>query len=53
MPCAIHAVMNGADDAWRAELRGTSVADLMARIVRDASPKGLEQSARWMQEVRG
>ncbi len=53
VPCAIHAVMNGADDAWRAELRGTSVADLMARIVRDASPKGLEQSARWMQEVRG
>ncbi len=51
VPCAIHAVMNDADEAWRASLRRESIADLMARIVRDASPKGLEQGARWMQEV--
>ncbi len=53
VPCAIHAVMNDADEAWRGSLRRVSIADLMGRIVRDASPKGLEQGARWMQEVLG
>jgi Rrf2 family protein len=53
VPCAIHAVMNEADEAWRAELRGVSIADLMGRVVAGASPKGLEQGARWMQEVLG
>lgn len=51
VPCAIHVVMNDADEAWRNELRKVSIADLMGRVVADASPKGLEQGARWMQEV--
>jgi Rrf2 family protein len=51
VPCAIHAVMNDADEAWRNELRGVSLADLMGRVVADASPRGLQQGARWMQEV--
>ncbi len=51
VPCAIHAVMNDADEAWRHELRRVSLADLMGRVVAGASPKGLEQGARWMQEV--
>jgi Rrf2 family protein len=51
VPCAIHAVMNDADEAWRTELRGVSIADLMSRVVADASPKGLALSAVWMQEV--
>jgi Rrf2 family protein len=53
VPCAIHAVMSTADEAWRAELRRVSIADLMGQVVAGASPKGLEQGARWMQEVLG
>lgn len=51
LPCAIHAVMNDADEAWRRELRGVSLADLMTRVMNGASPKSLELGARWMQEV--
>ena len=53
VPCAIHSVMNEADAAWREQLRRVSLADLMGRVVAGASPKGLEQGARWMQEVLG
>lgn len=49
--CAIHAVMNRADDAWRRELRNTSIADLLRQVSRDASPKGLMKAANWLQEV--
>jgi Rrf2 family protein len=49
--CAIHAAMNRADDAWRAELRATSVADIVARIARDASPKAIEAGIEWLTEV--
>lgn len=51
VPCAIHAVMNQADEAWRNELRGVSLADLMDQVVAGASPKGLEQGAKWMEVV--
>lgn len=51
VPCAIHAVMNRADEVWRNELRGVSLAELMEQVVAGASPKGLELGARWMQEV--
>jgi Rrf2 family protein len=51
VPCAIHAAMNRADDAWRNELRATSIADLVAHIARDASPKAFEQGLDWLMEV--
>ena len=51
VPCAIHAVMNHADAAWRESLGQVSLADLMDRVVAGASPKGLALSAVWMQEV--
>ena len=51
VPCAIHAVMNDADSAWRESLGRVSVADLMDRVVAGASLKGLALSAVWMQEV--
>jgi len=51
VPCAIHAVMDAADAAWRAELRATSLADVISRVVGGASPKSLERGARWVQEV--
>jgi Rrf2 family protein len=53
LPCSIHALMNRADEAWRAELRCVSIADLMGQVVAGSSPKGLELGARWMQEVLG
>jgi DNA-binding IscR family transcriptional regulator len=51
LPCAIHAVMNDADAAWRAELARVSVADLMGRVMSDAPRKSIELGGRWMQEV--
>jgi Rrf2 family protein len=51
VPCSIHSLMNRADEAWREELRRVSLADLMGEVVAGGSPKGLEQGARWMQEV--
>ncbi len=53
VPCAIHTVMNRADEAWRDELGAVSLADLMQEVVAGASPKGLEQGVSWMQEVLG
>ena len=53
VPCAIHSVMNQADEAWRQELRGVSIAELMRRVVAGASPRSLEQGVSWMQEVLG
>jgi Rrf2 family protein len=51
VPCMIHAAMDRADEAWRAELRKVSIGDLAARLMTQASPKALELGARWMQEV--
>ncbi|CAL9559828.1 RrF2 family transcriptional regulator [Streptomyces sp. enrichment culture] len=31
-PCAIHAMMDDADEAWRASLRAVTVADMAARL---------------------
>src|SRR5690242_21606192 len=41
--CAIHAAMSRADDAWRASLRDTTIADLLRQVGASASPKGLEK----------
>ncbi len=51
LPCAIHAVMNQADDAWRAELRATSLADVLGTVAAGAPPKALEKGANWLREV--
>ena len=51
MQCAIHAAMNRADEAWRDELRSTSLADIVDTIARDASPKSIEQGIKWLTEV--
>jgi Rrf2 family protein len=49
--CGIHRVMVEADGAWRAQLAGSSVADLAAGAARDASPKAVEKFGTWLQEV--
>jgi hypothetical protein len=40
-----------ADEAWRARLARTSIADLAAGVARDASPKAIERFGTWLQEV--
>jgi Rrf2 family protein len=51
LPCSIHVLMDRADAAWRAELATTTVADLAATVMEQASPKALAKGANWMQEV--
>jgi Rrf2 family protein len=48
-PCEIHAVMDRADAAWRAELRAVTMADLFHHVVTSVSPTALEKGVRWMQ----
>jgi Rrf2 family protein len=49
--CGIHRVMVEADEAWRARLARTSIADLAAGVAQDASPKMIEKFGTWLQEV--
>ena len=49
--CGIHRVMVEADEAWRARLARTSIADLAAGVAEDASPKMIEKFGTWLQEV--
>ena len=49
--CGVHRVMVEADDAWRARLSLTSVADLAAGVAHDATPKMIEKFGQWLQEV--
>ncbi len=51
VPCSIHVVMQRADDAWRAELRQTSIADLVGMVAASASPEALRKGLSWIQEV--
>ncbi len=51
LPCGIHAAMDRADAAWRAELRTTTLADLVQQVLTDASPNALTKGAVWLREV--
>jgi len=51
VPCSIHVVMDRADAAWRAELRDTSIAELVEQVVASAPPPTLEKGWGWLQEV--
>lgn len=51
VPCSIHVVMQRADDAWRDELRRTSIADLVGMVAASASPEALLKGMGWIQEV--
>ena len=48
VPCAIHAVMDRADAAWREELRAVTLADLMVGAVQGAPAQALEVGVQWM-----
>jgi Rrf2 family protein len=47
-PCGIHRVFTRADEAWRAELRATTINELLVGVIHDAMPAALEKGARWL-----
>jgi Rrf2 family protein len=49
--CGVHAAMNRADAAWRAELRTVTLADLMVSAVEGAPQKSLDVGVQWIQEA--
>jgi Rrf2 family protein len=50
-PCGIHRAFMRADDAWRAELQSTTIADLLVGVLHDAAPAAMEKGARWLSEA--
>src|SRR3954452_15500991 len=52
-PCGIHRVFTRADEAWRAELAATTIADLVVGVVQEAPRAAIEKAARWLGEVVG
>ena len=50
--CAIAAAMHRAEAAWRAELRGTTIADIAALVAEQAPPEALSKSADWLARQR-
>jgi Rrf2 family protein len=49
--CGIAATMWRAEQAWRDELRATSIADLAATTLVAAPPDALDKGARWLSRV--
>lgn len=50
-PCGIARAMWRAEDAWRAELEATTIADLVIELVATVSPTQVMASAEWVQQV--
>ena len=48
--CGIASVMYGADEAWRKELRSTTVEDLGRTIQTTVAPEILERSQEWLEK---
>ena len=49
--CAIARAMWEAEDAWRASLRGRTVADIVNGLAPQVPPQGAVQAAMWFREV--
>jgi len=50
-PCGIHRTFTRADDAWRAELAATTIADLVVGVVQEAPRVAVDKAARWLTEA--
>lgn len=50
-PCGIARAMWRAEDAWRAELQATTIADLVIELVATVPREQLMASAQWVQQV--
>ena len=48
--CGIHRAFTRADEAWRAELAATTIADLFLGLLGRRPAAALEKGARWLQE---
>ncbi|MCP2324357.1 DNA-binding IscR family transcriptional regulator [Hamadaea flava] len=46
--CSVHRARLRADHAWRASLRATSIADLVADVERDSGPQALPRVGEWL-----
>ncbi|MFF1381877.1 RrF2 family transcriptional regulator [Streptomyces sp. NPDC058308] len=46
--CPIARAMGAADAAWRASLRGVSIADLVGSVRRDSGPEALPRIGEWL-----
>lgn len=51
LPCGIHAAMDRADEAWRDQLRRTTLADLARGVLTDVDPRSLAKGATWLREA--
>jgi len=49
--CGINRAFLRADEAWRAELRAVTIADMALTAARDAPPSGVDKAARWLREA--
>ncbi|MFE2140740.1 RrF2 family transcriptional regulator [Streptomyces sp. NPDC059456] len=52
-PCGIARVMSAADAAWRASLRGVTIADLVGSVERDSGPGALPAVGAWLNPTTG
>jgi DNA-binding IscR family transcriptional regulator len=50
-PCGIARAMWRAEDAWRAELKATSIGDLVVELLTTVAPEQLAKGAEWVREV--
>jgi len=50
-PCGIARAMWRAEDAWRAELEATTIADLVDELLATVAPELLQAGAEWVQQV--
>jgi Rrf2 family protein len=51
-PCGIARAMWRAEDAWRAELRATTIADLVMELVATVPRELVQAGAEWIQQVQ-
>jgi Rrf2 family protein len=50
-PCGIARAMWRAEDAWRASLRDTTIADIAAGLAADVDPTTAAKATQWLMEV--
>jgi Rrf2 family protein len=48
--CGIHRAFLRADEAWREELRATTIADLFVGLLQDVPRASLAKGARWLEQ---